>query len=446
MAEFDPIEWLANARHEFGEHGGVNLSIEASTTFTVMDPETMPKIFAGRLGPDTGGYYLYGRHFNPTVYVLGRQLAALEGTEAGYCTASGMSAIAAVVMQLCDSGDHVVVSNTLYGGTFALFRRFLPAKTGIKVTFVDATDHRAVDAAMTDRTKILFAESVANPTLVVADIPRLAGIAQARGAKLVIDNTFAPMVISPARLGADIVVHSLTKFIAGASDTIAGAICGSIEFIKQTMDLQTGSLMLLGPTMDPIVAFRLSMRIPHIGLRMVEHCRRALEFARRLRNLGVDVIYPGLPSHPQHELLKELHNPEFGYGGLLAVDLGTESRANRFMDLLQNKYRFGYMAVSLGYFDTLMSCSSASTSSELSQDEQAAAGISPGLVRFSIGYTGTIEQRWSALFGALKELGLVSSDGVSASALAPGFAADGRPQGSRPQVETPDADDPEKER
>ncbi|MFB3106314.1 MAG: PLP-dependent transferase, partial [Pseudomonadales bacterium] len=129
MNERDPIESLADIRHEFGEHGGVNMSVEASTTFTVMEPGTIPEIFAGLKSPDEGGCYLYGRHFNPTVYNLSRQLAALEGTQAAYCTSSGMGAITAAILESCNSGDHIVASNTLYGGTYALLHDFLPAKT-----------------------------------------------------------------------------------------------------------------------------------------------------------------------------------------------------------------------------------------------------------------------------------------------------------------------------
>jgi methionine-gamma-lyase len=407
-APFNPVESLADARHEFGEHGGVNLSIEASTTFTVMAAREMPELFRGRLGPDSdSGHYLYGRHFNPTVYVLGRQLAALEGAQAGYATSSGISAIAAVIMQLCGSDDHVVASNTLYGGTFALLKEFLPAGTGLRTTFVDISDHAAVERALTAGTRVLYAESIANPTLVVADVPALAEIAHRHGAMLVVDNTFSPMILSPIQLGADIVVHSITKFISGASDIIAGGICGPEPFVKELMDLHQGALMLLGPTMDPTVAFRISLRFPHLALRMVEHSRRALAFSKRLRDLGLPVIYPGLPQHPQHELLQTLHNPAYGFGGILAVDLGDVSRANRLMELLQNTYGFGYMAVSLGYFDTLMSCSGSSTSSEMSESERAEAGISPGLVRMSVGYTGSLEQRWSQLRGALEEMGLI---------------------------------------
>jgi methionine-gamma-lyase len=406
-----PVETLANTRHEFGEHGGVNMSIEASTTFTAMHPDILADLFTGEKGPDKGGCYLYGRHFNPTVYNLSRQLAALEGTEAAYCTASGMAAISGALFGLCDSGDHVVASNTVYGGTYALLHDFLPAKAGITATLVDVTDLAAVAAAVQPNTRVLFAESIANPTLRVANIPALAALARRHDLKLVIDNTFSPLILGPQQLGADIVVHSLTKFIGGASDHIAGAICADRDFILQLMDLHTGALMLLGPTMDPQVAFNLSLRLPHLPLRMAEHGRRAQVFAERLQQLGLAVNYPGLPEHPDHGLLGELHCPDYGYGGILTLDLGTEARANALMDMLQNDYRFGYMAVSLGYFDTLMSCSGSTTSSEMTAADKAAAHISPGLLRLSVGYTGTTEQRWRQLHGALERLGLVTARG-----------------------------------
>jgi methionine-gamma-lyase len=411
MSDFDPLESFANLRHEFGEHGGVNMSIETSTTFTVLSADTMPEIFQGRRGPDNaaGGCFLYGRHFNPTVFVLGKQLASLEGADDGYCTASGMSAISAVIMQLCGQGGHMVSSGTVYGGTFALLNDYLPAKTGLRVTFVDVNDLEQVEAACTDETELLYVESIANPTLRVADIPRLAEIAHSHGAQLVVDNTFSPLILSPIQLGADIVIHSLTKFINGASDIIAGAICGRTDFITSLMDLHTGSLMLLGPTMDPRTAFNISMRLPHLGLRVAEHSRRARIFAERLQEMGMKVIYPGLPEHPDHEALKRLGNPDFGCGGLFCLDLESTERANRLMEILQNEQSFGFMAVSLGYFETLMSCSSATTSSEMSEEDQDRAGISPGLVRISIGYSGSLEQRWSQFHAALVTMKLAGS-------------------------------------
>jgi methionine-gamma-lyase len=408
MKHRNPVETLASARHEFGEHGGVNMSVEASTTFTVMHSSTMPDIFGGKKGPEKGGCYLYGRHFNPTVYTLGKQLAALEGTEAAYCTASGMSAISATLLQLCDANDHIVSSNTVYGGTYALMHDLLPPKTGISTTLVDITDLDAVEAAITDRTRVIYTESVANPTLRVADIPRLSAIARRHGIKLVVDNTFSPLVLSPIKLGADIVVHSMTKFINGASDYIAGAICADAAFIQEMMDLHTGMLMILGPTMDPQVAFNINLRIPHLPLRMTEHSKRTQLFAERLQDLGMTVSYPGLAAHPDHELMSELHCPDYGYGGILTLDMGTVDKANELLDLLQNEYQFGYVAVSLGYFDTLMSCSGSSTSSEMTDEDKAAAAISQGLVRLSIGYTGTIEQRWNQMEEALRRVGAIA--------------------------------------
>ncbi|MBC8421541.1 aminotransferase class I/II-fold pyridoxal phosphate-dependent enzyme, partial [bacterium] len=386
--QFDPHQAMANARHEFGEHGGVNMSIEASTTFTVMTPELMPEIFAGQRGPDEGGCFLYGRHFNPTVFVLGRMIAAMEGAEQGYGTASGLSAIAAVIMQKCGGGDgKVVSSNTLYGGTWALFDEYLPKNCGIQTTFVDIQNIHAVEHAMKSGAKVLFTESLSNPTLRIADIGALAEIAHANDAILVVDNTFTPMIFSPIQQGADVVVHSATKFISGASDVIAGAICCSNSFLDELMDLHTGSLMLLGPTMDPIVAFRLSLRLPHLAARMKEHSARALYISERLRSLDQLVSYPGLEDHPDYALFTKHANREYGHGGIFTLDMSTSERAHTLMDLLQNDYRFGYIAVSLGYFETLMSCSGSSTSSEMDQKAQTEAGISQGLVRFSIGLT-----------------------------------------------------------
>ena len=220
--DMDPAAALALTRHEFGEHGGVNMSIEASATFTVMEPETLGRMFAGELGPDRD-FFIYSRHFNPTVVNLGRHMAALEGTEAAYCTASGMAAISSVLLQLCSTGGHVVASTTLYGGTHALLTHFLPGKCNITTTFVDIADLESVESAIVEgKTNVLYFESMANPSLKVADIPELCRVGHAKGVTVVVDNTFAPMVISPARLGADVVVHSISKFISGGADIIAG--------------------------------------------------------------------------------------------------------------------------------------------------------------------------------------------------------------------------------
>ena len=406
MKRFNPEQAMCDVKREFGEHGGVCPSVSRSATFTVMEPGTMPEIFAGLRGPDKDGCFLYSRHFNPTVNILNRYLAAMEGTEAAMATASGMSAIACTLLQLCRAGDHIVSSRTVYGGTHALLAELLP-QLGIAATFVDAADLSDWEAAIRPETRVLYTEAIGNPTLKIADVPAIAELARDRGLKFVVDNTFSPMILSPAKLGADVVVHSLTKFINGAGDLIAGAICGSRELINQLMDLHTGRVMLLGPTLGPNAAFEIIQRLPHLAIRMREHGRRAMAAAERLETMGASVRYPGLPSHPQYEVMTAMMNPGFGFGGILNLDCGTRERAEALMSVLQNRERFGLVAVSLGFFDTLMSCSGSSTSSEIPPEDQATMGLSPGLLRVSIGYTGDPDVRLEQLERAVRSVGLV---------------------------------------
>lgn len=182
---------------------------------------------------------------------------------------------------------------------------------------------------------------------------------------------------------------------------LLGAVCGPASLVNTMMDLHQGALMLLGPTMNAKVAFELSERIPHLGVRMKEHSRRAMAYATKMKKLGLKVIYPGLEDHPQHELLKSMASKDYGFGGLMCIDMETEEKANRLMHHLQNYTQFGFIAVSLGYHETLMSCSGSSTSSELNAEAKALAGISPGLIRMSVGYTGTLAQRWGQFEKAL---------------------------------------------
>ena len=226
----------------FGEYGDVNPSITDSSTYTFLNPNTMEEVFQHEIE----GCYLYSRHWNPSNRYLAKALARMEDSEFAHVTASGMSAIAVVVMQLCQAKDEIVCSRTIYGGTYALFKNFLP-KFGVSTRFVDITDLAAVEAAITANTKILYFESISNPLLEVADIRALSKIARQHNVTMVVDNTFSPMIISPIRLGADIVVHSMTKFINGTSDCVAGCICGSEAFINSISDVNNGANMLLGP-------------------------------------------------------------------------------------------------------------------------------------------------------------------------------------------------------
>lgn len=399
---WNPAEAIhSRVRRVFGECGGVNESIEPSTTFTAMDPEIMRSIFEGRSGPENG-CFLYARHFSPNNLHLGARLAAMEDTEIAYPTASGMSAITTTLLQLLKQGDRIVSSGAIYGGSHALFEKFLP-KFGISTVFVRPSDTSGFERAMDadTRPKVLYVETEANPTMEIADIEELARIAHYRGALLIIDNTFTPLTFTPAHQGADIVLHSTTKFINGRSDAIGGAICCSHELLLKMMDLKDGALMLTGPVMDSRNAHQLNTYLTDLPLRIKAHSERAMCFARRMESAGLSVRYPGLSSHPQYELARRIMNKDFGFGGMVCVDFNSLERAGAFVKKLQD-VGGGLNAVSLGYFDTLASISGATTSSEIGDEEKAEIGLSPGLVRLSIGYTGELESEWDKMEQAIQ--------------------------------------------
>ena len=274
----------------------------------------------------------------------------------------------------------------------------------ITTTFVNITDLEAVKSAITRDTRVIFTETMGNPTLNIADIPALSTEAHDKKIKLIVDNTFSPMIFSPHGLGADVVVYSLTKYINGASDLIGGAICGESQFIQELMNLHTGRVMLLGPTMDPRVAFDVIQRLPHLTIRIREHGLRAIAMAQMLKAMAVKVIYPGLKDHPQHQLAKQLGNAGYGFGGILAIDCGSSEKAEALMEVLQNEEKFGLIAVSLGYFDTLISCSGSSTSSEIDLEDQQKMGLSPGLLRIALGYTGSLDIRLEQMKRAVEKV------------------------------------------
>ncbi len=385
----------------FGEFGGVNPSITDSSTYTYLAGRTMEEVFGG----EREGCYLYSRHLNPSASYLGQALAKLENTEVAQVTASGMGAVSAVLMQLCGAGDHIVSSRTIYGGTYAFMKHFLP-RFQITTDFVDVNNLEAIRDAITPNTKVLYCEVLSNPLLEVADIRALAEIAKEHNLQLVVDNTFTPMIFSPIEMGADIVIHSLTKFINGASDTVGGAVCGSKEFVHSLIDVNHGAAMLLGPTMDSLRAAGILKNLHTLHIRMKQHSYNANYLAHQFEELGLRVLYPGLESHPQHELFAEMAHPEFGFGGMMTLDVGEMGTAYKLLEAMQNA-GIGYLAVSLGYYKTLFSVSGASTSSEIPEDEQEQMGLSPGLIRFSIGLDNDIERTFEKMVGCMKDVGVL---------------------------------------
>jgi len=381
---------------------GVNPAISDSATFAFSKGDVMKDTFEGK----TEGCFLYSRHWNPTNIQLARALAAMEGAEEGWVTSSGMAAITSTILQIIKCGDHIISANSTYGGTYAFFSNYLPAKFKVEVSFVDITDLEAIKREIRPNTKLIFTESMTNPLLQISDIPALTEIAKENKLKLVVDNTFTPLIISPIKLGADVVIYSMTKFINGKNDCVAGAICGSEEFINSLIDVNSGTAMLLGPVLDPPRSASILKNLHTLHVRMQKHSFNADFLSRKFKEAGININYPGLPDHAGHNLLGDLMNPGFGYGGMMAIDLETTDMANELMVSMQEK-GVGYLAVSLGYFKTLFSNSGTSTSSEVPIEEQKRMGLSEGLVRFSVGLDMDIEYTWKNIESCLEDLKLI---------------------------------------
>lgn len=400
MQDFKAANEIQDLQY-FGEFGGVNPSISDSSTYTFLSAKTMFDTFEG----NADGCYLYSRHSSPMNLYLGEALAKMENTESANVTASGMGAITSVLMQLCKAGDHIISSRTIYGGTYAFLKNFLPP-FNITTTFVDINNFESIENSIHENTKIIYCETVSNPLLEVADLRKLAEICKKHNLKLVVDNTFSPLTISPTLLGADVVIHSLTKFINGSSDTVGGVYCGTKEFINATKNVNNGACMLLGPTMDSFRSASILKNLRTLHIRMKQHSYNALFLAERFEKDGLKVSYPGLPSHKNHELMKSMMHNEYGFGGLLTIDAGTTEKANELMEMMQRE-NLGYLAVSLGFYKTLFSCSGSSTSSEIPEEEREAMGISDGLIRFSIGLDNDIERTYEKMKECIIKTGVL---------------------------------------
>ena len=397
---FKPANKVQDLQY-FGEFGGVNPSISDASTYTFLSAKTMFDTFEG----NADGCYLYSRHSTPSNLYLGEALAAMEHTETANVTGSGMGAITATLLQLCKNESHIISSRTIYGGTYAFLKNFT-SKLGIKTSFVDITNIKEVESQITSSTQVIYCESVSNPLLEVADIKALATIAKKYQLKLVVDNTFSPLSISPKILGADIVIHSLTKFINGSSDAVAGVVCGDQNFINNLRDVNDGACMLLGATLDSFRAASILKNLRTLHIRIKKHSSNALFLAQKFEKDGIKTVYPGLKSHPSHNLFTKMMNAEFGYGGMLTIDVGSLQKANKLMELMQHK-NLGYLAVSLGFYKTLFSAPGSSTSSEIPEKEQIKMGLSEGLIRFSIGLDNDIDRTYNEMKKCMCKLGVL---------------------------------------
>jgi len=352
----------------------VNVPIYATSTFEVSDAVELGDLLEfARPG------HSYSRYSNPTHAALEAALAELEGGEAALVTASGMAAIHAVVLSLLRSGDEMIMPRAVYGGVIGLARAVLD-RSGMTHRAVDPTDVDAVAAAIGPSTRLLWLETISNPTTAVADVAALVQLAHDHDVVVVVDNTFAsPALANPLSLGADLVVHSTTKYIGGHSDIMGGAIIGSVARVADARRIVINA----GGNASPFEAFLALRGLKTLALRMERHSSNALTVAQALEGApGVAAVrYPGLASHPQHELARRVLRDGMA-GGMLAVELDGGRPAG---ERLLERVRIAVHATSLGSVETLVSHPASSSHRQLADDDLAAAGLSPGMVRVSIG-------------------------------------------------------------
>lgn len=353
------------------------------------DPSTgaiMPPIYAtSTFVQDSPGVHKgldYGRSHNPTRWALERCVADLEGGAQGFAFASGLAAIA-TVLELADSGAHIIAGDDMYGGSYRLFERVRRRSAGLDFTYVDLTNPDNLLAALRSETRMVWVETPTNPMLKLADLRAIAAICRARGIIAVADNTFAsPMVQRPLEAGFDIVVHSTTKYLNGHSDIIGGiAIVGAeprqAEWREQLAFLQNSVGAIAGP-FDSFLALR---GVKTLAIRMERHCASALELAQWLQGQAEvkRVIYPGLASHPQHELARRQMD---GFGGIISLDLNTDlAGARRFLE----RCEVFALAESLGGVESLIEHPALMTHASIPAPQRALLGIGDGLVRLSVG-------------------------------------------------------------
>ncbi|MBB4930282.1 methionine-gamma-lyase [Lipingzhangella halophila] len=360
-----------------------------SHVFGFSDTETMAQAL-----DSSGSPYIYGRYGNPTIDSFETAVADLEGGAAARAAGSGMGTITSTLWSLLSSGDHVVAQNCLYGGTQS-YLDDLAERWGIEVTAVDADDAASVRAAIRPNTRVLFLETIANPTGAVADIPRLAAIAREAGVTTVVDNTFAtPLLCRPIEHGADIVVHSATKYLGGHADVLGGVAVFADAAMHERVSRAS---VELGAALDPFAAWLLTRGMQTLGVRVAQQCANAQELAQRLAadSRVAAVYYPGLAAHPGHETARKLLTG--GYGGVLAFELtGGRPAGKAFAEAV----RLASLAPSLGDVKTLVTHAASVSHRKLSAEQLARAGIGEGLIRVSVGIED-VDDLWEDMRQAL---------------------------------------------
>ncbi len=356
------------------EQGALNPPLHLSSTFTFETAEAGGEMFAG----ERQGHF-YSRISNPTNDLLERRIANLEGAEAGLANASGMGSITSVLWTFLNPGDEVIVDKTLYGCTFAFMNHGL-TRFGITITHVDMTTPENLEAVISDKTKIVFFETPANPNMRLVDIEAISAIAHANGSRVVVDNTYAtPLLTRPIELGADIVVHSATKYLGGHGDLVAGMAVGSAEDIAQIR--LVGMKDMTGAVMAPFNAMLITRGLKTLELRVERHCTSAMKVATELENHPSvrKVFYPGLESFEQHDLAKK---QMADFGGMIAFEVEGGIQGGISM---MNKLNMIQRAVSLGDAESLIQHPASMTHSTYTPEERLEHGISEGLIRLSVG-------------------------------------------------------------
>ena len=372
-AAMSPESLVVHAGVERNEHLAVVPPIYQTSTFAFDSAEQGASLFAGeRKG------YIYSRMLNPTVQALEKCMAALEGGHAGLACGSGMAAIHTTFAVLLEAGDHLVCSDAVYGPTCTLVETILP-RFGIENTTVDTSDLAAIERAFRPNTKVLYIETPGNPTLVICDLEAVCRLAHDRGIKVVVDNTFmSPVLQQPFRFGADVVVHSLTKFLNGHADVVGGMIVVKDEAQYSTF---RKTLNQLGGVLPPLESFLVHRGIKTLALRMQRHCENAAKVAEFLeQHPAVEwVRYPGLKSHPQYEIARKQMS---GPGGMISFGLKGGIEAGRTM---MNSVELCGLAVSLGGVETLIQHPASMTHGSMGAQARRRANITDGLVRISVG-------------------------------------------------------------